>query len=282
MGEEQVHPGGQGTVGICKLCKNSRELQDSHYLPKNVFKTVARSFQPHESAPVIVNGTSHSALYTNDQPTQHLLCSGCEDRFSKFGEGYVARHCYHNENDFRLRDVLKDLEPSGQWEGGDFYSDADVSSHLDINAFVYFALSVFWRGSVVRWESPYDRFHQALGAKYTEEFRKYLLGEAPAPSRIVLNIYVDYDPQSGTGLSAPEPHLCNEGGLRSHLHSFMIPGMRFALFVGGNVSEYANAVRSGSRVGFLQWSFRNSSSYQSAVKLVKSSQPKGKLAKEMS
>lgn len=272
----------QENLGVCKLCRESGELQDSHYLPKNVFRTVARSFEPYDTAPVVVNGASRSALRTNEQPTKHLLCRNCEDRFSKFGECPVAKYCYHNERSFRLREVLEGLKPSEQWGGDSFYLGADVSSALNVEAFMYFALSVFWRGSVVRWPPPYHRFYEALGPRYTEEFRKYLSGESPCPSKVVLNVYVDYDLPCGMGLSAPEPDRCNEGGLRSRLHSFMIPGIRFALFVGGNVADHASAARRGSQVGFLQWSFRNSPSYRSAERLVLSSQPKGKLAREMS
>lgn len=272
---------GPTNVGVCRLCKRTGELQDSHYLPRALFLKVIQSRQPHISAPVVVDAGNQSAVYTNYQPTQHLLCASCETRFSIRGEDPVARCCYDNEETFPLRDALDGQEPSGRWDGGAFYRGSDVDGVVDVPSLAHFALGVYWRGAAASWRHPYHRFHQALGRKYSEDFRRYLLGEAPFPQKTLLNLYVDFDRPSHTGLAPPEPHRIKSPNLKGWQHTFMVPGIKFELFMGGNIAEVATKAGRTSEVAILQWSFKRSPSYRSAVELVVRASPKRKLAREL-
>ena len=70
--------------GICKLCKQQRDLLDSHLLPKAVYKHIRRS----DGAGNKIVAVSHEIVtFTDRQIQDHLLCADCEDRFGRMRTG---------------------------------------------------------------------------------------------------------------------------------------------------------------------------------------------------
>ncbi|OBX34995.1 hypothetical protein A8U91_04058 [Halomonas elongata] len=77
----------------CELCGEYSALKKSHLMPKSIYKAIARTFQPHDSALVWASKSQKSVYYSNSRIKKKLLCGACEDRFNKHGEKYVVGKC---------------------------------------------------------------------------------------------------------------------------------------------------------------------------------------------
>ena len=133
---------------VCRLCELSRPLCNSHLLPKSEYK---RLTSPGHNAPVLMNGRSGKSQETNRQISQKLLCRDCETRFTKYGETPVLKVNHHHDGTFLLRDAIERMSPVRVLGSNACYMASQVAAHFDIEAFRYFAVSVFWRGSVASW-----------------------------------------------------------------------------------------------------------------------------------
>jgi hypothetical protein len=74
---------------ICALCKKSAKLKDSHFMPKAVYRAISKGFPEHGQDIILITGSDKTAVYTDKQAKKHLLCEGCELKFSKNGEDKV-------------------------------------------------------------------------------------------------------------------------------------------------------------------------------------------------
>ncbi len=150
--------------GTCRLCLTPAELQDSHLLPKALYKLLknaAASDGQKNPNPVVVN--KKIALKTSAQVSDHLLCKQCEARFSTDGEKWMLENCWHSDSDFPLRSTLESETPVYVGHSGlSIYEGATISG-VNIAKIVYFAASVFWRASAHKWgpilarRPPYGR-----------------------------------------------------------------------------------------------------------------------------
>lgn len=230
--------------GICRLCLNQGPLQESHILPKALYRYLLASGG---SAPVVVT-RGVGAHQTNKQVKADLLCSSCEKTLNDNGEGWMLSHGYRGRHRFRLRDILLRAKPLGPMHDGFVYSALDIAE-LDVARIAYYASSVFWRASVC----PSDeREHQmTLGKHYEEEFRGYLCGRTGFPSSAALMVEVSNTESPIQVFSFPFSQH-HTGGY--HQHSFFAQGVLFRLFVGGKLPPKLDLlciVRSKGQVIFL-------------------------------
>jgi len=67
-------------IGECRLCEKTRELRDSHLMPKALYKITRKAAEADKqpnSNPVVI--TPAVALQTTKQVSDYLLCDQCED-----------------------------------------------------------------------------------------------------------------------------------------------------------------------------------------------------------
>jgi hypothetical protein len=137
-------------IGKCKLCLQTKELQNSHYLPKGAYK-INRAPALKNASPVVLS--NDQLLQSSAQLSDYLLCSDCEQRFSKNGEAWVLGSVPRNYGEkFPILDALNAEVPLLTDGDTKFYAGAKVKS-LDMEKIAYFAISVFWRGAVHQWKS---------------------------------------------------------------------------------------------------------------------------------
>lgn len=74
--------------GRCAVCEQDKELENSHIIPKFVFRWMKRTGSSKIRQLTSVNKSRE------DGPTIKLLCGTCEDMFSSF-EDYFARNFFH-------------------------------------------------------------------------------------------------------------------------------------------------------------------------------------------
>ena len=139
--------------GQCKLCLNTRELQDSHFMPAALYRATRNATAPNPNPAVI---TSRGTVQTSQQMKDFLLCKDCEDLFNNHGEKYVMGQV-NRSGKFPLLETLRKATPTRITGGFHWYSIVDVLS-VDRDKLGYFALSVFWRAAVHVWKK-----HEQIG-----------------------------------------------------------------------------------------------------------------------
>jgi hypothetical protein len=220
-------------VGICALCLRTRDLCDSHLVPKALYRVVRAADHRLHPDPVLL--TSKVRQQTSFQATQYLLCAECEKRFDQNGEDWVMRHCYRGRDRFRLREMLHRAAPIHTDEENTIF-DASTVAGMEIEKVVYFCVSIFWRASVRRWESSAQRYDGIrLGPKYQDEIRTYLLGDAEFPPNAAVMFIVSALPRPHLTINFPDTIRIDS----SHAHTLHIPGFTFQLGLGGQPSAGA-------------------------------------------
>jgi hypothetical protein len=103
---------------------------------------------------------------------------------------------------------------------------------IEATKLVYFAASVFWRGSVHEWETRGKKATLvSLGTKYEEEFRRYLLGEADFPANAVMMVCVPVGPNPLMSFTFPGVEKFGT----YHQFRFSIPGITFNMALGAGM-----------------------------------------------
>jgi hypothetical protein len=125
----------------CALCGTLAVLIDSHLLPRALYR-LTRDNTMKNPNPVLV--TKGKDVQTSSQMKRYLLCSVCEDLFSKNGESWVLARCFRGgpANKFLLRDILRTATPMKSDSSGDLVSTVGIVG-MDIGKIAYFAASVF-------------------------------------------------------------------------------------------------------------------------------------------
>lgn len=218
-----------GPVDICALCREIKELRESHLLAAGFLRLLrdARLTNPN---PFLMS-TDHVGQ-TSAQAKQYLLCDTCEQRFSTQGEKWVIRNCYRTEGSFRLRDLVRTNTPIFSGPEGRAH-DASQVSGIDIGKLVFFSASVIWRASLRKWRIQKQVYEPLVVGNYQEELRLYLLGESPFPQQAVAIVYVstsDVPP-----LTAMYPDVLGELGF--DIYRFYIPGIWFHLLLGEGLTD---------------------------------------------
>jgi hypothetical protein len=170
--------------GICKLCLQEKDLQESHLMPRALYRMARGDSTNGNQDPYVV--TKKGRKQTSHQTKDYLLCRECEQRFSKNCEDYVMRLVTKRSGAFPLLEMLNRVLPTVTGPEWNMYSFADTST-IDRAKIAYFAISVFWRASAHTWEQTNgEKIRIDLGKKYIEEIRRYLLGETPVPKNASL------------------------------------------------------------------------------------------------
>jgi hypothetical protein len=173
-------------IGLCKLCLLTKELQDSHLMPRSLYKKARSSGGKGNQDPLLV--TKSARKRSSYQITDYVLCRECEHRFNVNGESYVMQVVAKQNLDFPLLETLKSTTPTLKHENWDTYSATDTPS-IEREKIAYFAISVVWRASIHTWaQVDGESVKIDLGPKYNEQIRKYLMGETHVPKSVSLQV----------------------------------------------------------------------------------------------
>jgi len=254
----------------CSLCLQQRELRESHYIPKGVFKAVGHGGPNYESQNVSLNFQTGTVSYSNFQPTQKLLCSDCEQKFSDRGEDLVIPELL-THNDFPLRDKTLSLVSD------DSVVTRKTMGKLDYQRYAYFALSVIWRGSTTQWPAPYNKLYGKL-RRHEELFRRYLYDQKQFPHRTFITVYVDTVDQNYHGLHIPYFHSEIYEKTRLRVFKFQVPGVIFNVFTEANipVDQKITLSEFPIPISFIKIDFSQLNSYRNAIEQAKNNRPIGK------
>lgn len=249
-------------MGTCALCQNNADLQDSHLIPMWAYRRICDVDPAGPKAPVYIAGGS--AVLSNRQTKQHLLCADCEQRFS-ISEDHLAKITSPDNGQIKLfRNITRLDTPRKVLASLDHVEDAD---HL-----AYFVASVVWRGCVM-----------SRGCKlglYEHKFRQYLLGETQLPRKVVIFVGLlesSLNVEVRGWVSEPASTKTSIGWL----HGFLLVGLAFRCLVGKAISpEWQNASLAGphSKKYVSMLKPEKCADFLAAVELVGAAVPRGKLA----
>lgn len=207
------------------------------------------------------------AIISGEQLSEYLLCFECEKRFSVW-ETYVAKRVARQADD--RFPGLDAIEPSRL--PTDKSRRAIDASALDVDKIASFAASILWRASVSSTVPDLS-----LGARYDEEFRKFLHGESPFPQNVRLFFQLllsDEEMPVDKVMTVPR----NMHGDGHEFYIFAGCGMLMGLVVGDNFPTMYDdfcLVRSRTMVvGLVSTAWRDF-----ILSAVQTPDPKGKLAR---
>lgn len=168
-------------VGTCRLCGAHGPLEHSHIMSSAAYKRALQgpAGEPKQRQLMLVK--RGSAVRTNKQMKEYLLCGACEDRFCKW-EDYAFPILSQRDQSFPWLAQLTRGVTEPLWD----------SSAVDVSKLGLFGASLFWRFSVYRGSQV------SLGAQ-EEPIGRYLLGRSSFPAGVVLIITL-HDP-SGAKLT---------------------------------------------------------------------------------
>jgi hypothetical protein len=266
----------------CGLCHRIRDLQESHLISRAAYEHLREP--TNGTDPNSISVTPQNTFSSSLQVKSHFLCRECEQRFHRKGENYVLTQCAHRNGQFKLREQLQAASPLKSTPQYRVY-DAQQLLGPAIDHYLYFAASVFWRASAARrwmfgkrWLRPLP-----LGDKYREEFRLYLLEQAPFPpnARVHLAVASEADPNLLRILTFPcrIPFLGSHGVYR---HEFYLLGLILVLYLGGKAPDYYDIGALNGRSSMI-WlhSWRQTALFQEHIRMAIDSTPARSLRRRM-
>jgi hypothetical protein len=214
-------------LGICALCLQHRKLCKSHYIGKAIHRLMNR-----ESLGGQVVFTPKLITQSPRQLAAHLLCRKCEDRIAKFGEA-PALALIRRGNTFPLLERIKLAVPIETWTELAVFSGRAMG--IDIDALVYYALSLAWRGAVREWKTLKGQTTTASLGAYEEPVRRYIVGEAPLPGNVFVVLTVCADDAAQLIVNAPWP-VPTPGDAYLRIEMF-VRGLWFVVLAGDAVPQ---------------------------------------------
>lgn len=166
---------------------------------------------------------------TSKQMKDYLLCSDCEELFNNRGEREVLKWVW-NGTEFPLGNRLALAHWHYPFRGFPAFSGDAIG--IDTEKFGYFALSVFWRAAVHKWEMPFGGTSSVVNLGTVQEpLRQYLHGDIPLPLELLIITTVCTDFISQRVFYAPSPVL----KLPGTSFSMVTLGLQFMVYVGGDI-----------------------------------------------
>ncbi|RMT95142.1 hypothetical protein ALP39_200437 [Pseudomonas marginalis pv. marginalis] len=263
-------------LSYCALCQLEKALIDSHLIPAAAYFHLRNNTNFGIQQSVRINKYDGSAVQTDKQIQQPLLCKDCEDLFSKRGERLLGL-LWSAGGKFPLYDILKDSLPLVSQPKIKMYDSTVVNEEL-LNGLLYFAISIFWRAEVWDWQWDKDPYGNGLGPRYEQEFREFLTSKSSLKN-VFLSIDLNSNELTRGVFSFPS---CDrvEG---SWYHSFYILGIRFIMVVGGGKSRIRKLCEDvGSDIIFTISDFAETASFSEVLNSARSDSGilrRGKLSK---
>jgi hypothetical protein len=162
-------------------------LQRSHLVGRAIYKLIR---DDGDDDPIVM--TPDVVLKTSRQVRDYVLCTGCEDLFSKNGEQYATGLVWRRHEGFPLLDKLRLALPTEREANYSVFSGVQVG--IDTDKLAYYALSLVWRSAIRQWQTIGNQTTSVvLPAEEEESIRKYLLGETLFPGNIGVAVTVCKD-----------------------------------------------------------------------------------------
>ena len=260
--------------GICKLCQQDSDLCKSHLLPKAVFSKI-RETDATKKISLISDNISRYPR-GNGSVFRYMLCHNCEEKFSRY-EKKVMSYCLGEDNHASLARFLAPLAGIYVEKGIDglFYPPCEYCHEWCARDFYYFALSILWRNSVMKWGyKDVDNYYHALGTLYENQIHDFLLKDDNSK---VDNVYLICAFNNGI-LNSPIAYFPVQqrvdGTYRNH--EFAIPGIRFMVIIGKTLHPLLRAMFIESNIALIGCDFSGTDHENRLIKQMGTAKKVGK------
>jgi hypothetical protein len=231
-------------LGRCRLCRQERELRNSHLIPKACYKRLAE--RDGESGAILVAKKTKTAVRTSKQATAHLLCGDCEQRFNQRGEGWVIEHAWQHVGDFPLQRLL--LAETPEHETSDFRMyDVRQLASVHHGQLVYFALSVLWRATLCDWRIGDHELDRLDLGPYEEELRAYLNDERDTLPNVGVLVGVTMPPPDERNGVVTAPYLFKRDSVMRTFR-IVVSGLVFQVLTGKGIPNQVRALWEHARI----------------------------------
>lgn len=224
-------------IGICGLCKQTRELQKSHLLPKAIYSIIGKAGSNGSPSQIKFLDADNNTYNQRHQITKYYLCDDCEAILDKRGENIVIKELYSDASGvgkFILRDKLDSVRGEFSNDRSCEWFSQDNIGNIDANAYLHFILGIFWKGSSTDWNNKTfpRKYKNSLGPKYEEQIRQYLITQDPCYlHKIQITVFVDTSDCPISWVEMPVFHKKNG----FNVHELVLPGIRVDTTVGGKI-----------------------------------------------
>jgi hypothetical protein len=229
---------------MCKLCLLEKDLQDSHFVGKAVYK---RLMEPSLDNPHPVIVTSDYAKQSTTQVRDFVFCFDCEQTFNHRGEAWMHRRIATTA-EFPLLDLFAQQTPLFAEEGYKLYDGTRIPN-LDCAALLHYGAGIFFKAAAHVWDCEGLPYGIDLGA-HTESLRKFVLDGVDLPPDLVIGLSLASTPPRFLGFFPPvamdDPECLK--------YKFYVSGVLYTLMVGNDIpmaSRQHSFSLKGSKLIFL-------------------------------
>ncbi len=246
-------------------------------MPKSIYRSLSKGFPEHGENIVWISGSEKSAAYTSKQAKKHLLCTDCEQKFSRLGEDKVIP-LMARKNGFKLATKIKKFKILASIKDEVWYSPPDDDLAL---SFMYFAISIVWRLSSTDWSSyGIPKTYNSINSESMHSFSDFLFGKTKKPENTYLTIYVDNQEVDTPSMGFP---TVKNHERYQHI-VFNIPGIKFSLLTGSDAGAGIKEIFAANNtcVYFASRSLKSHPDYNFMLNFLKNETiKKGRLAREI-
>jgi hypothetical protein len=218
------------------LCAFEKDLQDSHFIGKAVYKKL---MEPSIRNPQPVVITSKNFKQSPVQLRDDVFCFDCEQIFNLGGESWMHRHIATTTG-FKLLDLFSGQAPIINKPDFTLYDAAKIPS-VDCAAMLEYGIGVFFKSAVHTWQfEDGTSSHIDLDPERTEALRKFVHREAPFPVDMVLTVSLSSKGKQFLGVIPPVGMVI--GGTEDEKYYFYVSGVYYCLMIGGGINANMKAL----------------------------------------
>lgn len=210
--------------GICRLCLLDKDLQDSHFLGKSIYRTLSTA----DSPPIML--TNDSAEQSTEQLRDYVFCYDCEQKFNSGGEMWMHPRI-STLTDFKLLDLFRGQTPLFAENGYKLYDGTKVPG-LDCASLLHYGAGIFFKAAAHTWDFKGTPSSIDIG-KYKEPLRKFLHDGVALPADVLISVGISGIKPQFIGF-LPPVQMQDPEGVK---YTFYISGVLYTLRLGDNLPD---------------------------------------------
>jgi hypothetical protein len=216
-------------MGICKLCGLDKELQDSHFVGKAVYR---KANAPELENPSPVAFSRDKAQQSSMQLRDFVFCFDCEQIFNNRGERWIHQRIATTQ-DFKLLDLFTGQTPTVSQSDYKLFRCRDVSN-LDCGAMLHYGAGIFFKAAVHKWVFEGDvTSYIEIDEEYVKALQSFVKNGVQLPQNILVVAGVASTKPRFLGFIPPVEMRASVG--REFV--FYVSGVLYWMKIGGHIDE---------------------------------------------
>jgi hypothetical protein len=218
-------------LGTCKLCTLKKELQDSHFIGKAVYKKL---MEPSIKNPQPIVITSKNFKQSPVQLRDDVFCFDCEQIFNSGGESWMHRHIATTAG-FKLLGLFNGQKPIAKEPDFALYDAATIPA-VDCAAMLEYGTGVFFKSAVHTWNfDDGTSSHIDISQQQIEALRKFVHRETTFPQDMVLTVCLSSKAKQFLGFIPPIE-------MEDKKYYFYVSGVYYCLTTGAGIDSNLKAI----------------------------------------